>query len=487
MLTVHIRVSDSTTGKPTPVRLRLLDAAGVCRMPFGRLTEFATAPGVDVGGQVRIDGDDFAYIDGVCEVHLPAGPVHVEASKGPEYLALSREVVLGPGKIALRLTIERVLDWRPRGWYSGDGRVQELSPHAARLEGAAEGLDLVNLLAHSRLPDGDQPAAFVNLLAFSGMQPALDGSPSIVVNTCNSHPVLGTVALLNCHRVVYPLRFGAPDGLDDWSIADWCDQCHRKKGLVVWPDLPRLTEEQPQGEALAALLLGKIDAFEVCRLTGSLIDWYRLLDTSQRLPLVGSSGKNSNAVALGALRTYARLEPNQGFSYGAWIEAVRAGRTFVTKCPLLSLAVNGQEPGSVLSLPSAGQRARIEVEARSVSPFSRIECLYNGEVVAAGDTDGERRVAVIDAEVSIARSGWLAARCLDSDGSSTICAHTSPVYAQVEGSPVRPDRDTMTPLLAVLDSSLSWVEREARCPTEKHREQLLQTLQAARQELLRRG
>jgi hypothetical protein len=484
MLTVHVRVSDSSTGKPTPVRLRLVDAAGICRMPFGRLPEFATEPGADVGGQLLLGDAAFAYIDGICEVRLPPGLVRVQVSKGPEYLPIDRELVLGPGKIALRLTIERALDWRSRGWYSGDGRALQLSPHAARLEGAAEGLDVVNLLAHERPPNGNHPAAFVNLLAFSGTEPALQGPPDVVVNTCNTHPILGTVALLNCHRIVYPLRFGAPDGLDDWSVADWCDQCHRKKGLVVWPDLPRLTAEHPQGEALAALLLGKIDAFEVCRLD-ALADWYRLLSCDQRVPLMGASGKDSNAVALGAVRTYARLERDQEFSYGAWIEAVRAGRTFVTDGPSLSLEVNGQGIGSMLSLPDAGQTVRIQAEARSVTPFTRLECVYNGAVVAAGKTDGEQRTATIEAEVPITGSGWLAARCLDNK--NAIRAHTSPVYVQIEEALLRPDADTMAPLLDVLDGTLAWVEREARCPKEQQRRQLMQTLQAARQELLSRA
>jgi len=493
MLTVHVRVNDSSTGQPTPVRLRLVDASGVCRMPFGRLADFATEPGQDVGGQVRLGDEDFAYIDGVCEVRLPPGPVRVEVSKGPEYLPLCREVVLGPGKIAIRLTIERALDWRSRGWYSGDGRVHEMSPHAARLEGAAEGLDVVNLLAHERPPSTERrdagptrPAAFVNLLAFSGMQPALDGSPCVVVNTCNTHPVLGSVALLNCHRVVYPLRFGAPDGLDDWSVSDWCDQCHRKRGLVVWPDLPRMTAEHPQGEALAAVLLGKIDAFEVSRLSHSLADWYRLLGCGLRLPLIGSSGKNSNTVALGALRTYAHLEPNQDFSYGVWIESVRAGRTFITDGPLLSLTVNGREPGSVLELPNEGRAVNVRAEAQSVTPFSRLECVYNGTVVAASSTEGEHRTAALEADVTIDGSGWLAARCVNDDD-STIRGHTSPVYVRREGRPLRPDTETMAPLLAVLDATLAWVQREARCPKEQQREQLVQTLQAAQQELLRRG
>lgn len=490
MLTVHVRISESGTGRPTPVRLRLVDAAGVCRMPFGRLAEFATEAGVDVGGQVRLDDSAFAYIDGICEVHLPPGPVRVQVSKGPEYVPIDREVVLAPGKIALRLTIERALDWRSRGWYSGDGRVHYLSPHAARLEGAAEGLDVVNLLAHERPSHDNHPPAFVNLLAFSGTQPALQGPPNVVVNTCNSHPILGTVALLNCHRIVYPLRFGAPDGLDDWSVADWCDQCHRKKGLVVWPDLPRLTTEHPQGEALAALLLGKIDAFEVCRLD-ALADWYRLLSCGHRLPLMGSSGKDSNTVALGAVRTYARLEPDQEFSYSAWIEAVRAARTFVTDGPLVSLTVNGQEPGAVLSLPNEGQTVHVRAEARSVTPFSGLECVYNCRAVGSRGTESGGRTATIEGDVPITDSGWLAARCYGGDDGSSTCAHTSPVYVEVEGRPVHPsaafDGQVVAQLIGVLEHTLAWVQREAHCPKEQQREQLIQTLQAARQELLRRG
>jgi hypothetical protein len=492
MLTVHVRISDAANGQPTPARLRLLDAAGVCRMPLGRLPAFAVGPGEDVGGQVRLGDAAFAYIDGVCEVRLPAGAIRVEVHKGPEYLPLCREFILSPGKIALRLTIERALDWRPRGWYAGDGRAHELSPHAARLEAAAEGLDVVNLLAQQRPPQDERTAAFVNLLAFSGTEPALEGSPLVVVNTCNSHPLLGTVALLNCHRVVYPLRFGAPDGLDDWSIADWCDQCHRKKGLVVWPDLPRLTREHPQGEALAALLLGKIDAFEICRLTplapegrgvggegsNGLSDWYRLLACGLRLPLMGASGKDRNTMILGSVRTYARLEAGQPLTYGAWIEAVRAGRTFVTDGPLLSLTVNGHEPGCKLSLPDDKQTVQVHIEAASVTPFERLECVYKGEVVAEG------RTTTLDAEVSIPTSGWLAARCLSADGA--VRAHTSPLYLGIEDRPLVASADTLAPLLAVLDGTLAWLRDAARCDTEHHREQLAETLQSARLELSRR-
>src|SRR5207237_291298 len=82
---------------------------------------------------------------------------------------------------------------------------------------------------------------------------------------------------------------------DDWSVCDWCDQCHRKGGLVVWVDAFEPAGGLVGGEALVAAVLGKIDAVEVSpepRKT-PLLPWvYRLWDAGFRVPLVGASGKH---------------------------------------------------------------------------------------------------------------------------------------------------------------------------------------------------
>ena len=176
-----------------------------------------------------------------------------------------------------------------------------------------------------------------------------------------------------------PAALRRPDRADDWSVADWCDQCHRKRGLVVWTHLlPRLTEFAPQGEALAALLLGKIDAFEVSRLDDPepdvLADWYRLLDCGLRVPLVGGSGKDSNAIALGAVRTYARLADGQPFGYAAWVDAVKAGRTFVTNGPLLNFTADGFGPGATLPIPAEGKTVSVRVEGAGRTGLTASNC-----------------------------------------------------------------------------------------------------------------
>ena len=267
MHTVHVRINDAATQQPTPVRVHFSDADGTYFAPFGRLTDFATELGVDVGGNIEHGYRKCAYIDGACEIGLPSVPLTIEVHKGFEYKPLCEQVRVGGAKLALRFNVERWIDMRSLGWYAGDTWAQYLTPHAALLEGAAEDLAVVNLLAEETLiwgESGHQRPALPNILAFSGQQPALsrDGH-LVVVNTLNQHDTLGRLALLNCHRAVYPLRFGGPDGADDWSLADWCDQCHRKAGLVVGHNFFGSYGAHHYGELLADLLLGKIDALEM--------------------------------------------------------------------------------------------------------------------------------------------------------------------------------------------------------------------------------
>jgi hypothetical protein len=495
--TVHVRVNDAASGQPTPVRIRFIGADGAVYAPFGRLTDFATGWGEDVGGNLLLDQRRYALIDGSCEIQLPTDPITIEISKGPEYLPLRQEVKLAPGRMALRFAVERWINLREQGWYSGDGRVHFLTPHAALLEAAAEDLAVVNLLAfESDLPSrtGRHPS-ISNILAFSGPQPAVERPGHlVVVNTLNTHPVLGMLGLLNAHRVVFPLSFGGRSGLDDWTLADWCDQCHRKGGLVVWAafDHRGATPDSLAGEALADLILGKIDAVEVQQLSrcrDEHNDWYRLLNCGFRVPLVGASRKASNQAVAGSVRTYARLGTGEALSYKGWIEAVRAGRTSVTSGPLLSFTVNGLDSGATIEAATVQVRA----EARSIVPFTRLELVANGQVVAGVEASGSPASALLEGTFEMPASGWLAARCLGQpvhggyDADVELAAHASPVYVQVPGKPQPADPFTLAYLTEQLDRMLTWVKNEARCENDRQRADLANIFQSARQALLQRG
>lgn len=335
MLTVHLRINDSATSRPTPVRLRISDDRGRHYPPLGRHDEIPIGKNEDVGGRVRLGREVWFVVDGSVELPLPTGtPLRVQASKGPEYRPVDESVTLGPGQMALRFTIERHTDMKSKGWYGADGRCHFVSPHDAKLEAAAEGLDLVNLLAvEQRFPslDGTAYRTVPHLAAFTG-QSTFDGV--VAVNTLNVHPVLGKIGLLHSHRPVHPLIFGGEEA-DDWSVCDWCDQCHRKGGLAVWVDAFRESAGPPGGEALVAAVLGKLDAIEVDAQPRKQPVWpwiYRLWNAGVRLPLLGSSGKDSNRTPLGAMRTYSRID--EPFTCKAWVDAVKGGRSFITNGPL---------------------------------------------------------------------------------------------------------------------------------------------------------
>lgn len=445
MPTVHFRVNDAATGRPTPCRVRFTNAAGLYCPPLGRLAEFATETGADVGGNVLLGGKEFAVIDGTCEVPLTPGRLTVEVHKGPEYIPLREELNLAAGRLALRLSVRRWVDLREDGWYSGDTWAEFLTPDAALLEAAAEDVAVVNLLASATDSAGGRNRryrAFANLLSFSGQNTARELPGHLVsVNTLNRHRDLGCLALLHCHRVVYPLESGRPGEADDWTLADWCDQCHRKGGLVVGHEFFGDHPGRANGETLADLILEKIDALEMTVGGGhpdelSTGMWPTLLDAGFRVPLVGGSGKTDNRCVLGIQRTYARLAAREGLSYKAWVEAVRAGRTFVTNGPLLRFTVNGKDPGAIVDL-STGVVVRVRAEARGLAPLRSVEVVYNGRVLATAVKGGGLNELLVDEEFLPPGPGWMAARCrgdYDEAGSRWVGAQTSPVYLTFGGS-----------------------------------------------------
>jgi hypothetical protein len=487
-LNVHVRVTDAATGKPTPVRIRIADPKGTYLPPFGRPPDFPVGRNEDLGGHVYLGGKHYAYMDGGAEFSLPTGiPLTVEITKGPAYIPVVETATLRDGQLTLRFSIRK---WTGDRWLDNviaDSRCHFLVPHSAKLEAAAEGLDLVNLLATVQdypSRDGHMYRTIPNITAFSGQLPALEG---VYVNTFNVHPALGHLSLLNCHRPVYPLTFGHNDETDDWSLADWCDQCHRKKGLVVWSDAYRAGAGLAGGEALVNAILGRVDAieFDAGERTSSLLQyWYRLLNAGVRLPPVGGSGKDSSRTALGAMRT---LTPaNDGRSYLAWIENVRAGRTVVTNGPFLQLFVDEQAFSSRLAIGSQ-RRLRLRAVVESVVPFEKIELIVNGSVVDVALPIGSAPYeASIDIEHEVPIGGWVAARCRGSAASAlyphqAVFAHTAPVYLEGESMVRQPA--AVAALLRDVAEVRHWIETVGRFAVPKRKDYLLALCDAATEKL----
>lgn len=456
MQQVHLRINDAATGKPTPVRLRITDADGTYYAPFGRLTEFATGVNQDVGGNVMIGAKKWCYIDGTCEILLPPGKLHIEISKGFEYKPIDEEITLLAGKMALRFAIERWCDMRKEGWYSGDTRVHFLSPDAALLEGQAEDVAVVNLLVK------EHRGAIPNILSFSGQEFARQAPTcGVAVNTQNVHSELGSLGLLNCHRVIYPLT---SDSIA-WTLDDWCGQCHRKKGLVTWTEPARMPSGLGYGEPLVNVILGDADAYEEkylpeCSTEEPWGAYFLLAFAGIVVPLVGASGKESNREQLGARRTYAYLGPQQEMTYAAWIEAIRAGRTFVSNGALLHFTIDGVVPGKEVVMKEEG--LKVHAEAQSRTPFD-LRLRHNGSTLAQGfATNGPPYKAALDYLLPpFVRGGPLWIECLRDDSPQAVaCSSAVNVRVGQSASWVFDLEGVEKPLTTDLDKLLAWAKSQ---------------------------
>jgi hypothetical protein len=481
--------------------------------PFGSASPCAAFPESEVGGLgpghfVWSYGED--PIGGLCEIELPPGDLGVNISKGPEYEAIRQTVHLPEGKMSLRFTLSRRIDPSKQGWYAGAMVHSPDSPHEVLHEAMAEGIQIVNLLAYERerlrfkgsSPPLQRPSEplegmidYPNLVAFSGQGPCLQTPDCLLaVNTLNGHETLGRLALLNCHRPVFPLRFGrsayeqsAYHRPDTWTLADWCEQCHRKGGLVVGLDLSDAQLEPEDwwgGEALADLVLGKIDAVAVHCFIDLVADnwWYALLSAGFQIPIVAWPGP-----LLRCQRTYARLSRPLELSYSAWINAVHAGRTAVSEGPFVTLTVNGEDPGATCRVDSNRPLAKIHAQALARDPFDELQIIENGQIVLAqrASHDGVWR-ATIETELELTCSGWLAARCTFTDDvfhKVHTNAHTSPVYLCLDGKAAPVDTLALRRICESFDHGLRWVEHEARCETPKQRERLANVFLQAKQKL----
>ncbi len=468
---VHVRINDGH-GQPVPARVRITDEQGHYFPPLGRPAHLTSRHGPASWGNVLLGDKLYAYIDGQAEFQLPAGELLVELSKGPNYTPISMTTHLRAGQLSLRFNMEPIARPEDEGWYAGDTSVFDCSPQVAALEGAAEGLSLVHVQAYQDIYH--QPWYIDD---FSAQTAAAQRQEcQVSVGTRNQGGDLGELALLYTHRVVFPLRLDHP-GFEHYTVYDWCHQAHRKHGLVVWPDF-----QAQMNENLVALVLGEIDAVEWAAThhwnETHINFWYHLLNAGLHVPVVGGSGKRDVSLPIGALRTYAHLGWDQPFSIAQWVAALRAGKTVVSRGPLLYCAVGTTQVGETLEQPSGFNHDPCNIQARMHTTNSKctLEIVADGAVIAAR-ADHANSICQINTKADLQQTGWWAARAWDEQGQ--LLAHTSPIYNHL----ARPVQRTvaLAHLLQQLDGLRPIFAQAQRVETQ--RQSLLHHLEEAENKL----
>jgi hypothetical protein len=170
----------------------------------------------------------------------------------------------------------------------------------------------------------------------------------------------------------------------------------------------------------------------------------------------------SSAVPVGLYRTYARLD--EEFSYAAWCRAVRSGRTFLSGGPLVTLSVDGHEPGDTVTLSGPGT-VTVHATVRSVFPLRKLEVVRNGEVVARADIGGGRQAEITE-ELRVDGNAWLACRATGTDfhldeWGRRVFAHTSPVYVACGGDWAMADPDGIRYIRTLVEGARDYVRHTA--------------------------
>jgi hypothetical protein len=431
--------------------------------------------------------NQYAYISGECIADLPLGTVYVEISRGYEIEPIRTAVEVTPETDTLTFELERRLPWRERGWVTADTHVHFLSPTTALLEGAAEGVNVVNLLA------SQWGEMFSNVTDFDGRTTlgardfGGDGEFLVRVGTENRMQVLGHISLLGYNGpMIHPLCTGGPDESaigdpQEVTMAEWASRCIEQGGLVVMPHGPN-----PNAERAADIVLGLVHAIEMMTFNPfdaqinafGLADWYRYQNLGYQIPLSGGSDKMSAASLLGGVRTYAHLG-EMDFSYQGWMDAMRAGNTFVTVGPLIEFAVEGKPAGSRIEMPAGGGTVEVTWNVESVRcPIEKIEVIAGGQMVDEVTVNALSHTG--HAAVPMTESTWIALRVRGSLSGrpGDIAAHTSAVQIRVDGKELFSTVDAVN-LLEQIEGTLAYVDTIAPRPEAQRYRQLRATLATA--------
>ncbi len=433
------------------------------------------------------------YIDGETKVKLPLGKVYVEISKGFEIKPVRKILTVTKKTRTFTVKLKKILPWRETGWVSADTHVHFLSPQSALLEGAGEGVNVVNLLA------SQWGELMTNVGDFDGRTTHHfeDGGRKkeymVRVGTENRQHVMGHISLLGYNgSIIAPMTVGGPDesALGDSVeilLTEWARQCRRQNGVVVIPHFPN-----PRLEHAATIVSGDADAVEMTswgNLYGgldpySVSDWYRYLNNGYFVAAVGGTDKMSANTAVGTVRTYAQLDSSVPFSYNSWKRAVRRGNTFVTYGPLLDFRVDGENPGSKIKMSRTGGTVDISWRAASVTvPMSKVELIVNGEVREQKSIRGKKDVSG-SWRLSVDSSSWAAllVRGHYPDKPEIIAAHSSPLMIEVEDSPFFAAADAMT-ILEQIEGALAYVDTAATRADAKTYKRVRMVLQGVHRSL----
>jgi len=374
------------------VRLRLIDAAGGKDLA-GIVRAYSEKVHVPLPGLLdrlfglKLPADSSGWhvvpVGGV-ETTLPRGKIRLEALSGLETLLARQEIDLtqpAPAEIAIKLK----LIFRPEEDQLAAGNThlhlmkisREEAEEYLRKIPAADGLRVLFISYLERNPDD---RFYVTNHYAVGDLPQF-GATGVLVNNGEEHrhnfqaygQGYGHVMFLNIKSLVKPVSLGPSltgGGFDDRPLRPGIDAARRQGGTVIW------CHNTFGFEDVVNALTGRLHAlnvFDGSRLGSYEDNYYRYLNLGMHMPI--STG--TDWFMYDFARVYAKAaEP---LTVARWLDAVKVGRCVATNGPLLTLTVDGREPGGAIGL-DAPRSVKIEASAVGRHDFQQLQLVRNGKV-----------------------------------------------------------------------------------------------------------
>jgi TolB protein len=416
---VQVRLIDEKDGQPAYARIYAPASDGKFYAPPDAYSRIATTR------MAYRSGDHVFHSTGEFTLEAPMGKMTIEAVKGFEYWPAKHEVEIRAGEVArISLALKPMVDMPAKGWYSGSthahmnygGNLRNTLEHMMLMARAEDAQVALTLVANkdNRIMDWE------HFVQGGAGHPISKDDPrmAVIVGEEYRPPFWGHTFMIGLRdHLISPFTTGYEGTAIDSLYPLNSDMFRKAKaqGAITGYVHAFGGEGDPQKGSLGGakefpvdVALGTVDAVEWSSSTrGTMRVWHHVLNND--FPVAAAGGEDSNTslhrhTMYGSVRTYAYLGPN--LTARGWIDAVGAGRSFVSTGPLIEFRVNQHLPGEAIHLPADGGTIDVDAKAWSTLPLTKASIYRNGALWKTVPLKSDGTGAEFHERVTVTESSW---------------------------------------------------------------------------------